>query len=189
VRWLKLPLAASELVVAACGEKDAQSASAPAAPTAAAPAAAPAPAAEQPPIFPARRLRSEPGKHDGLYWEIAEGEPESPAGPALANAAAEGYAGTTAREPYHGYLYRMLLAQGPDANGGAYPYEVDGKLTQGFALLAYPAAYGTSGVMTFIVNHDGVVWQRDLGDDTATAAAAIQEFNPDKNWTPIAPES
>ncbi|HEX5048742.1 MAG TPA: DUF2950 family protein [Gammaproteobacteria bacterium] len=133
-------------------------------------------------------LRSDPGKHNGLYWEVAPGEPESPAGPALAAAAAEGYGGQGANAPYHGYLYRMLRKQGAAADGGARAYVVDGKLTGGFALLAYPDSYGVSGVTSFVVNQDGVVWQRDLGDDTARLAAAIDSFDPDSSWTPIAPE-
>jgi hypothetical protein len=138
----------------------------------------------------AQKLRSTPGKQDGLYWEVAAGKTPSPAGPLLAAATAEGYAVKGGgSSPYHGYLFRILTSQGPDANGGARDYLGDGKLTGGFALLAYPAAYGVSGVMTFMVNQDGVVWQRDLGKDTATAAAAITQFNPDNNWTPIAPES
>jgi hypothetical protein len=138
----------------------------------------------------ARRLRSTAGQHDGLYWEAASGERQSPAGPLLAAATAEGYSaqGGGGTNPYHGYLFRPLTSQGPDANGGARDYLVDGKLTGGFALLAYPDSYGTSGVMTFMVNQDGVVWQRDLGMDTAQAAAAIEQFNPDDSWTPIAPE-
>jgi hypothetical protein len=138
----------------------------------------------------AQKLRSTPGKQDGLYWEVAAGKTPSPAGPALAAANSEGYAVKGGgSSPYHGYLFRILTSQGPDANGGARDHLVNGKLTGGFALLAYPAAYGVSGVMTFMVNQDGVVWQRDLGKDTATAAAAITQFNPDNNWTPIAPES
>ena len=138
----------------------------------------------------AQKLRSTPGKQDGLYWEVAAGQPQSPAGPLLAAANSEGYAVKGGGgSPYHGYLFRILTSQGPDANGGARDHLVKGKLTGGFALLAYPAAYGVSGVMTFMVNQDGVVWQRDLGKDTATAAAAITQFNPDNNWTPIAPES
>ena len=86
------------------------------------------------------------------------------------------------------YLFRVLTSQGPDAEGGARDYLVDGKLTHGFAWLAYPSAYGVSGVMTFMVNQEGVVWQRDLGADTAQAAAAITQFNPDNSWTPLAPE-
>jgi hypothetical protein len=137
----------------------------------------------------ALRLRSSPGKHDGLYWESAPGQPQSPAGPGLAAANAEGYVVTgTLANPYHGYLFRPLTSQGPDAEGGARDYLVDGKLTHGFALLAYPSAYGVSGVMTFMVDQDGVVWQRDLGKNTAQAAAAIQQFNPDDSWTPLAPE-
>jgi len=138
----------------------------------------------------AQKLRSDPGKHNGLYWDVATGEAQSPAGPMLADATAEGYgSGNAQTTPYHGYLYRMLLAQGPAAIGGVREYVVDGKLTDGFALIAWPAAYGASGIMTFMVNQDGVVWQRDLGEDTLQAAAAIAQFNPDETWTPIAPEA
>jgi hypothetical protein len=142
----------------------------------------------------ARRFRSTPGKHDGLYWEVAEGETPSPAGPFLAAAADEGYAlegvnpDTGKRTPYHGYVYRMLMSQGPAASGGARQYLVNGRLTGGFAMLAIPQTYGVSGVTSFIVNQDGVVWQRDLGSDTAQIAATIQQFDPDDTWTPIAPE-
>jgi hypothetical protein len=136
----------------------------------------------------AQKLRSDPGKHDGLFWETSVGEPESPAGPFLAAASAEGYDGANALAPYHGYLYKSLTAQGPAASGGARSYLVDGELTGGFALLAYPEAYGVSGITTFMVSQDGVVWQRDLGDDTAQLAAAIREFDPDAAWTPLAPE-
>lgn len=137
----------------------------------------------------AQRLHSRPGKQDGLYWEVGANEPPSPAGPLLAAAAAEGYANAeAARKAYHGYMFRMLFAQGPAANGGARDYMQDGKLTRGFALLATPANYSVSGVMTFMVDQDGVVWQRDLGDDTAKLAAAIETFDPDAQWTPLAPE-
>jgi hypothetical protein len=137
----------------------------------------------------AEKLRSSPGKHDGLYWEVAAGEPQSPAGPLLAAATSEGYGNTqVSRTPYHGYLYKLLTAQGPAANGGARDYLANGKLTGGFAVLAYPDSYGASGVMTFMVNQDGVVWQRDLGKDTAQTVAAIQKFDPDDKWTPIAQE-
>jgi Protein of unknown function (DUF2950) len=136
----------------------------------------------------AQRLRSDPGKQNGLYWEVAPGEPESPAGPLLAQAGAEGYGGKGAQAPYHGYIYRSLRSQGEAANGGARDYIVNGKLTKGFALIAYPADYGASGIMTFMVSQDGLVWQKDLGEDTATAAAAIEKFNPDSTWTPIPPE-
>jgi Protein of unknown function (DUF2950) len=136
----------------------------------------------------AQKLRSDPGKQNGLYWEAAGGQPESPAGPLLAQATAEGYVGQGTQAPYHGYLYRPLLSQGEAATGGPRDYVVNGKLTKGFALIAYPADYGASGIMTFMVNQDGLVWQKDLEDETATAAAAIQKFNPDSTWTPIPPE-
>lgn len=137
----------------------------------------------------AQKLHSDPGKQNGLYWEVAEGQVQSPAGPMLAAATAEGYSGSQeGRAPYHGYLYRMLVSQGEAANGGARNYLVEGKLAEGFALIAYPETYGASGVMTFIVNQDGVVWQRDLGEKTPELAGAIKEFNPDGTWTPIAPD-
>jgi hypothetical protein len=142
----------------------------------------------QPGVF-ARKLNSDPGKHDGLYWETKAGEPLSPGGPFLAAASAEGYGNLKGGQtPYHGYLYRLLTAQGPNADAGQRDYLVDGKLTGGFALLAYPTDYGASGIMTFMVNQDGVVWQRDLGEDTARTAAAIQSFDPDDKWTPVPPE-
>jgi len=136
----------------------------------------------------AQKLRSDAGKQDGLYWEAGAGEEESPAGPALAAATSEGY-NAAKGEPYHGYLYRILLSQGAAADGGAKDYVVDGKLTGGYALIGWPADYGASGIMTFIVNQDGVVWQRDLGEDTAKAVADVTQFNPDENWTPLAVEA
>jgi hypothetical protein len=145
----------------------------------------------QPPGVYAQKLHSSPGKQDGLYWDVTSGQAPSPAGPLLAAASADGYDTTGSRAamaPYHGYVYRMLTAPGPDAPGGAESYVSDGKLTRGFAVLAYPATYGASGIMTFIVSRDGVVWQRDLGKDTAQVAAAIHEFNPDNTWTPLEPE-
>ncbi|HEY6644269.1 DUF2950 family protein [Povalibacter sp.] len=135
----------------------------------------------------APKLRSDPGKHDGLYWEAAAGEPESPAGPLLAEATSEGY-NAAKGEPYHGYLYRVLLSQGAAASAGAKDYLVDGKLSGGYALIAWPAEYGASGIMTFMVNQDGVVWQSDLGEGTAKAAEDITQFNPDDSWAPIAIE-
>jgi hypothetical protein len=142
-----------------------------------------------PPGVFAARLRSSPGKQDGLFWEVAPGELPSPAGPFLAAADAEGYAVTGQLDrPYHGYLFKILTSQGGDANGGARSYLSDGRLTGGYALLAYPASYGSSGIMTFMVNQDGVVWQRDFGRDTAALAAAITQFDPDEHWTPLAPE-
>ncbi len=137
----------------------------------------------------AQKLRSEAGKHDGLYWEVGQGEPLSPAGALLAAATDEGYSHADGKEvPYHGYVYRMLFSQGSDAPGGARSYLVEGRLSDGFGLLARPADYGASGVMTFIVSQDGVVWQRDLGADTSRVAASIREVNPDLAWTPIAPD-
>jgi hypothetical protein len=142
-----------------------------------------------PPGIYAKTLRSDPGKHDGLYWEVSAGEPPSPAGPLLAAATSEGYmVKHGSHSPYHGYLFRTLSSQGPAAEGGAQDYLSDGKLSRGFALIAYPETYGVSGVMTFIVNQDGVVWQRDLGKHTTAEVMAIQQFNPDESWTPLAPE-
>ena len=130
----------------------------------------------------AQRFRSEPGKQDGLYWQTAEGEPESPAGPLVADASADGHE-QGKRQPYHGYYFRILKAQGPNAPGGAKDYVVDGKMTGGFAILAYPAEYGASGVMTFLVSRQGTVFQKDLGDATAETAKAMTTFNPDSSWT------
>jgi len=136
----------------------------------------------------ALKLVSDEGLHNGLYWPVAEGEPPSPVGPWVAEAAAEGYRRVEGvRTAYHGYHYRILFSQGPSANGGARDYFKDGLLTEGFALVAWPADYGSSGVMTFIVNEDGVVFQKDLGEDTATAVESIQVFDPDSSWTAIAP--
>ena len=136
----------------------------------------------------ARVLRSDPGRQNGLYWEVSAGEAPSPAGPFLAATSAEGYkasASANGPAPYHGYVYRMLFSQGPAADGGAREYVADGKLTGGFSLLAYPAEYGETGVMTFMVNQDGLVWQRNLGPKTGEVAAAITQFDPDSSWTPI----
>jgi hypothetical protein len=136
----------------------------------------------------AQKLMSSPGKQDGLYWETAEGEPASPAGPLLANASAEGYTGQGLggkAQPYHGYFYRVLKAQGSAANGGAKSYLVDSRLAQGVALVAFPAQYRVSGVMTFIINQNGVVYQKDLGEKTSEVAAAMTEYNPDKSWTKV----
>jgi hypothetical protein len=132
----------------------------------------------------AQRLESTKGKHDGLYWEARPGEPDSPLGPLVARARAAGYPLPPARGPvpYHGYFYRILLAQGPDAPGGAYDFVVRGHMIGGFALVAYPASYGVSGIMTFVVNQDGVVQQKDLGPKTAQLANAMKTYNPDKTW-------
>jgi hypothetical protein len=132
----------------------------------------------------AQKFSSEPGKHNGLYWEVAAGKPQSPMGLAVAAAAAEGYGGS-GPEPYHGYIYKRLNEQGADAQGGAKNYIVNGKQSGGFALIAYPAKYGASGIMTFLVNQDGVIFQKDLGDNTETAATGISSFNPDESWTVV----
>ncbi|MGA7913726.1 MAG: DUF2950 domain-containing protein [Candidatus Acidiferrales bacterium] len=134
----------------------------------------------------AQLFQSNPGKQDGLYWPVSKGEPESPMGPFVAKAAAAERSkqpdGTPA--PYYGYVYRILTEQGPDATGGAKSYLVDGKLTGGFALIAYPAQYHSTGVMTFMVNQDGVVYQQDLGDHTSDLASKITAYNPDSSWQP-----
>ena len=134
----------------------------------------------------AKSFFSSPGKKDGLYWEARQGERPSPLGPLIAEATAKGYPTTgKSPRPYHGYLFRILTAQGPEAPGGAYDYLVRGKLIGGFGVVAWPAKYANSGVMTFIVNHDGVVFQKDLGDATALRAGEIKRFNPDKSWTQV----
>jgi hypothetical protein len=133
----------------------------------------------------AMKFRSDKGQKNGLYWRIKEGEALSPLGVLVANARAEGYSRKTSGgkpTPYHGYFYRILTAQGPDAPGGAYDYVVNGKMIGGFAIVAYPAQFGVSGVMTFIVNHEGVVYQKDLGRDTETIARTMETYNPDSTW-------
>jgi hypothetical protein len=134
----------------------------------------------------AQKLRSDPGKKNGLYWETKDGEEPSPMGPLMAAARQEGYFGDKSSEkpaPYHGYFYRLLTSQGEHAEGGAYDYIVDGNMTGGFAVAAYPADYGNSGVMTFIVNYDGVVYRKNLGEETEQKAKAIKQFDPDESWT------
>jgi hypothetical protein len=134
----------------------------------------------------AQRLISSAAKQDGLYWETAEGDPPSPAGPLLAQASDEGYAtGGGKAQPYHGYLYRVLKAQGSAAKGGAKSYLTDGKLTEGVALVAFPAQYKVSGVMTFIINQRGIVYQKDLGEQTADIAVAMTDYNPDSTWKKV----
>jgi hypothetical protein len=136
----------------------------------------------------AARFMSTPGKKDGLYWATKEGEPQSPLGPVVAQAQREGYVALgKARKPapYNGYYYRILTGQGKDAPGGAYDYLVKGKLLGGFAVVAYPASYGNSGFKTFIVNHEGVVYEKDLGSSSATQAGKMKLFNPDKTWSKV----
>jgi Protein of unknown function (DUF2950) len=128
----------------------------------------------------AQRFVSTEGKQDGLFWKPAEGEEESPLGPLVAEASAEGY---KSRAPFHGYYYRILKKQGPRAEGGAKDYVVNGKMTRGYAIVAYPADYRKSGVMTFQMNQDRVVYQKDLGPDTVATAKAMDSYDPDESWT------
>jgi hypothetical protein len=136
----------------------------------------------------ARKFASTPGKHDGLYWKTAEGEAPSPLGPLVTRAAGEGYTKGEGPQPYHGYYFRPLRGQGAHAKGGALDYVLKGRMIGGFAAIAWPAKYASSGVMTFIVNHDGVVYQKDLGADTAKQAAAITRFDPGDGWTAVSPQ-
>ncbi|MGO9717111.1 MAG: DUF2950 domain-containing protein [Steroidobacteraceae bacterium] len=131
----------------------------------------------------AKRITSDDGRHDGLYWRAAAGEPQSPIGPLVASAVAEGYAnGISALTPYRGYYFRILARQGKHGPGGAKSYSVDGKLTEGFAFVAFPAQYRSSGVMTFIVGGDGVVYEKDLGKETSVVAKLIKAYDPDTTW-------
>jgi len=132
----------------------------------------------------AQTIFSSPGKKDGLYWPVKEGESESPIGPLVADATAQGYQRDPSGRPapFHGYYYKVLTGQGADAPGGASDYIVDGKMTRGFAFLAYPADYGASGVMTFMIDKAGVVVEKDLGPDTEKLAPSITTFNPDSSW-------
>lgn len=132
----------------------------------------------------ASKFESTRGKHDGLYWPTKAGEAPSPLGPAVAAArAARGGGGAG----YYGYHYKILAAQGQDAPGGAFDYTVHGRMIGGFAVVAWPVKYGDTGVMTFMVSHDGVLYQRDLGQDTAARAAAITRFDPDSTWEKVDP--
>jgi hypothetical protein len=136
----------------------------------------------------AQKFGSDPGKKNGLFWKTEEGEESSPLGELVADARAEGYTSKGSMNnpvPYHGYYYRILTAQGDNASGGSYDYIVNSKMIGGFAILAFPAEYANSGVMTFIVNHDGVVYQKDLGENTGELAEAITLFDPDDTWMPV----
>lgn len=134
----------------------------------------------------AAKFISDPGKQNGLYWQSAEGQPESPLGPLAAFASSEGYSvKADAHAPFHGYYFHMLNSQGENAPGGAKNYLVDGKLVGGFAFVAYPAQYRNSGVMTFIMNQDGVLLQKDLGKTTPDTASALTKFDPDASWTTV----
>lgn len=139
----------------------------------------------------AQKFLSEPGKKDGLYWEAREGEAQSPLGALFAAAQERGYARKTPGQrpsPYLGYYYRILTAQGKNAPGGAHSYLVNGRMVGGFALIAYPAEYGVSGVMTFMVSHDGVVYEKDLGRKTGTVAPVVKAFDPDPSWRKVEPK-
>ncbi|HTG62730.1 MAG TPA: DUF2950 family protein, partial [Terriglobia bacterium] len=135
----------------------------------------------------AQKFVSDEGKENGLYWKSPEGQPKSPLGPLAAFAAAtEGFTPeANKQQPFHGYFYRILTKQGGDAKGGAKDYIVGGHMTAGFALVAYPEKYGDTGVMTFITNPNGVVYEKDLGKNTIEVAKAMSEFNPDGGWSPV----
>jgi len=134
----------------------------------------------------AQKFRSSPGRQDGLYWRVGIEETPSPLGHLIAQAVVEGYdENKSASQPLWGYHFRVLTAQGAAAKGGARRYIVNGEMSGGFALVAYPADYGRGGIMTFVVNQDGVVFQKDLGDDTLNVAAALSEYNPDGTWTEV----
>jgi hypothetical protein len=138
----------------------------------------------------AQKFVSDPGQKNGLYWETREGEKSSPLGPAIARATKEGYkkrpgdlSAIGPPLPYHGYYYKILKAQGKNTPGGAYDYMANGKMIGGFALVAYPAEYGHTGIMTFIVHMDGIVYQKNMGKNSAKTAEAMTLFDPDKTWT------
>jgi hypothetical protein len=135
----------------------------------------------------AQKFISDQGKHNGLYWNAINREPESPIGPLLAYASSEGYAKklSSLPSPFQGYYFRVLMGQGKHASGGAKNYLVNGKMTRGFAFLAYPAAYANSGMMSFIVGRDGILYQKDLGSKTAELANALREYDPDKTWARV----
>ncbi|HEX4781357.1 MAG TPA: DUF2950 domain-containing protein [Usitatibacter sp.] len=134
----------------------------------------------------ARRFRSSPGKKDGLFWPDDPSGKQSPLGPLVAEASREGYVkaagGKAGPQAYHGYYFRILTSQGKDAHGGAYDYMVGDKLLGGFGVVAWPSNHGASGVMTFVVNHEGVVYEKDLGPQTAAIAGSMTRFNPDATW-------
>jgi len=134
----------------------------------------------------ALKFISDTGKKNGLYWESSEGQPRSPLGPLVAFATDEGYSSKPdSHSPFHGYFFHMLKKQGTHAPGGAKDYMADGKMAGGYAFVAYPAEYGNSGVMTFIINQDGVLYQKDLGKTTTEIATAMAEFDPDGGWSAV----
>jgi hypothetical protein len=134
----------------------------------------------------ATRFKSDPGKENGLFWPTGKGQPRSPLGDLVAQAAAEGRpVGAVPPSTFHGYYFKILTAQGASAPGGAKSYVVKGEMSKGFALVAWPAEYDVTGVMTFVINQDGMIRQKDLGAGTAAAARAMTVYNPDKSWTLI----
>ncbi|MFY9601277.1 MAG: DUF2950 family protein, partial [Pseudolabrys sp.] len=133
----------------------------------------------------AHRIISQPGKKDGLYWPASQSEDASPLGEIVAQATAQGYRVGGGRTPFHGYYFKILTSQGPAAPGGEMDYVVRGKMIGGYALVAYPAEYKNSGVLTFIVNHTGNVFEKDLGPNTAKLAERMSSFNPDKTWQKV----
>ncbi len=134
----------------------------------------------------AQKFISDPGQQNGLYWESPAGAPRSPMGPLVAFATEEGFAiKPNAAQPFYGYYFHRLDSQGAAGKGGAKQYVVNGKATAGFAYVAYPAKYDDTGVQTFIVNQDRVIYEKNLGKDTATSAKAMTDFNPDSTWTPL----
>lgn len=139
----------------------------------------------------AARFGSEPGKRNGLFWRAAAGETQSPLGELVAGAVAEGYTNSGEKtgepQPFHGYCYRMLTAQGPAAEGGAMDFIINGRMIGGFAVIAYPADYGNSGIKSFIVSHKGRIYQKDLGEETREIALSTQAFNPEAGWQLLAP--
>ena len=134
----------------------------------------------------AQRIISRPGKKDGLYWSASQGEDASPLGELFAQATAQGYRVGAGRTPFHGYYFKILTRQGAAAPGGDLDYVVNGKMIGGFALVAYPAEYRNSGVMTFLVSYAGTVFEKDLGPDTAGIAERMTAFNPDRTWKEVA---
>jgi hypothetical protein len=133
----------------------------------------------------AQKIASDEGQKNGLYWPVTGSQPESPVGPLVAEASLGGYKEVSKPQPFHGYFFRILTRQGKNAPGGAENYVVDGKMTAGFAVVAFPAEYRNSGVMTIIVNKDGAMYQKDLGKKTETAAKHLKEFNPDNSWAKV----
>jgi hypothetical protein len=132
----------------------------------------------------AQKVYSDPGKHNGLYWQASSGEPASPIGPLVASAAKGGYGNAAEQEhqPFQGYYFQILTAQGGKTHGRAESYVVDGKMTRGFAFIAYPAEYRSSGVMTFVVGQDGIVYEKDLGPRTAEMAKTLTRYDRDASW-------